>query len=295
MSRAARLAPGMLLLAACGGDAGLPAEDLLLSVAVGAERVVPGQAFPVTVVRQWSRDLEPAPWEERALAPLVLRLEARERHEDGRRVRETLRYRGYAFSRTDLRIPAAVLEATPRGGGPVRRTSSARVRLPVVPEVPTAAPGAPELPGGPLAEPVAAWPWWAGAGLLCGALLGLLRRRVARRAPPPAPAASPPAPDAAARLAAVGARPSTRAQDLAADVREIADVLREHVTWRHGVRTAERTSEEVLAALPAGPRAALANLLVACDPVRYGAHAPTLVERTALLAAAQAFVAGGGA
>jgi hypothetical protein len=124
-------------------------------------------------------------------------------------------------------------------------------------------------------------------------LLGLLRRRRARRTaalPPPEPPA--PAFDAPARLHAIEARV---ASDPVADVVEVADVLRRHVEQRFGVRTAERTSEELLAAVPAGARAALADLLTRCDPVRYAALAPTTEQRTALLDAALVFVKAGNA
>ena len=291
MIRAARLAPVLLVLAACAGDAALPPDDLLLTVSVGAESVATGAAFPVTVVRQWSKDLEPAPWDERALAPLVLRLESSERREDAHHVAETRRYRGYAFGLVDLRVPAAVLEARPQGGGPPRRTSSAPVRVRVRPEVPRDAPGAPELPGEPLAEPVPSWTWWAGAGLAFGTLLGWRKRRRAARAPVASPPEVPS--DAAARLAAIEARASDTPEARVKDVDDVAQVLRGHVARRWGVRTAERTTEEVVESLPPGPRAALATLLAACDRVRYAAHVPTPEERAALLAGARAFVLGG--
>ena len=41
---------------ACGGGAPIPDEDLPLRVTAGAEEVALGKAFPLTVVRVWSRE-----------------------------------------------------------------------------------------------------------------------------------------------------------------------------------------------------------------------------------------------
>ena len=41
-----------------------------------------GRSFPLTVVRVWTRELEPDPWNDAALAPLTVRLEEASRRED---------------------------------------------------------------------------------------------------------------------------------------------------------------------------------------------------------------------
>jgi hypothetical protein len=60
-----------------------------------------------------SKALVPTAWTT-ARSPLVVRLEGTTRREDAR-VEETRRYRGYAFSRTDVLVPAAARRAPARG------------------------------------------------------------------------------------------------------------------------------------------------------------------------------------
>jgi hypothetical protein len=290
----------LLSLTACGGGTPLPDQDLLLRVSFHAEEVVPGRAFPLTVVRSWSKDLEPAPWEDGALAPLVLRLEETTRREDARRVQETRRYRAYAFARGDVLVPAAKFTARPKDGGTERSVRSQRRRLRVVPEIEASKPGPPELPGEPLAEPFRSGPWLWGAGAAV-ALLALLRWRRRKgtvvAAAPTAPPPVPPDVAARARLEEIAARASTSAAARCVDVVETAEVLRTCVASMYGVHTRERTSEEILAALAGGQgvdarvRAPLAALFQACDLVKFAGHESTPEERDALLAGGIQFVA----
>jgi hypothetical protein len=288
-------------LAACGGGPPLPEQDLLLSVAIGADEVTSGQAFPLTVVRAWTKDVEPSTWDERALAPLVLRLEETARREDGRHVEETRRYRAYAFARTDVLVPAAKLTARPRDGGPERSVTSQRRRLRVRTAVDALAPGPPELPGEPLPEPVPWVAWAVGAGGVVGLLLGLWiwRRRRALLTAAPAPvAAEPDAPADRARdrLRALLPPREDRSDRWWMTTVLVVAILREYVAGRYGVRTRERTTEEILAALPnrdpadAAARARLADLLRHGDAVKFAGHAPTRAEFEAFPADALAYV-----
>ncbi len=291
-----------LLLGSCDRGPAIPEVDLLLRVTTGAAEVEPGAAFPLTIVRVWSQDLVPVAWDDRALAPLVVHLEKTTRREDAHRVEETRRYRGYAFSRTDVRVPAPKLVARPRRGGPDRVVNAAPLLVRVKPVLDAASPGVPELPGEPLAEPARRWPYVAAAVVLLAALAAALLRRRRPAPPPPAPLAEPPPiadPADARALAAlrrVRARDGAAPADLATDVADTVGVVRDYLSERFGLPTAERTSEEILAdaalvrALPSPAHAALRDVLARGDRVKFAAHAPTAAERLGLLDSAEAFV-----
>lgn len=305
MRRAAPVPLLLLALAACGGGTPLAETDLEVRVLLGAggeaEPVLPGRAFPLSVVRTWRADLTPEAFEERSLAPLVLVLSGVSRREDRGRVEETRRYDAYAFAREDVRVPQVVLRASPPDGGPPLKATSQRFRLRVEPSVEARAPGPPELPEGLLPPPGRPWAWIAaGLGLLVATALGFVaRRRAGRRHPPsgaPAPAApAPPAPHALAlaRLAALAAAAPGDAASRARDVEALADALRDYVAGTTGVPARTRTSEELLGALPAAfepQREALRGLLARCDLVKFATHAPSAAERAAALEQATAIV-----
>ena len=94
----------LALLAACTRHDPIAAEELALRVALpaGLERVPFGQSFPLEVMRVWEKDLVPGEWDDRALAPLVVRLEEVTLREDDVRVEERRRYRAYAFLRGSI-------------------------------------------------------------------------------------------------------------------------------------------------------------------------------------------------
>lgn len=279
----------LALLAACDAGPPIPATDLLLRVTAGAEEVAPGRAFPLTVVRVWSKDLVPAEWSDRTLAPLHLRLEEARRREDAARVEETRRYQARAFALGDVAIPAPKLRARPKDGGPERAAVAEPVRVRVRPELDPAAPGPPELPGEPPRAPFR-WVPWAAAAAAALAALALARRRkrpAAAPAPPPPPA---PHERALARLREIAER---EPRDVPADFASTSAVLRDYVAERFAVRAAQRTTEELLAAPEtAACRDALAGALGPCDLVKFAAHRPDPAERSRLLALAEAFVRG---
>ena len=288
----------LLLLAAsaCGGGPPIPPADLLLRVTAGSEEVETGKAFPLTVVRVWSKQFEPQAWDDRTLAPLVVRLESENLREDDARVEETRVYRGYAMSRSDVVVRSPSFTAQPKSGGAARTVKAEGLRFRVKSSLDAKAPGAPELPGEPEQEP-STWPWWlaggAGALALLGAWFVLRRRPAAPPAPPPLAArAAPAAPHIAAldALQRLRERTTDRPGDRCTDVAEVSDIVRAYAAERFAVRTAGRTSEELLAAPTLDRRDLLAQVLGPCDSVKFAAHLPTTEERAVLLDAAEVYV-----
>jgi hypothetical protein len=258
----------LALAAACGEEAPIPAAPLTITAA--APEVELGKAFPLTVVRTWSKGHTPAPWDDAALAPLEVRLLETSRREDGRRVEETRRYRGYAFSLTDVRLPGLEL----------------RVKRALDPK----SPGPAELPGEPLPEPTSRWPLWAVGAALLGAFVLLLRRR---RAPPtlaaPAPAPEPPPPGphvlALERIDRLRGQEPHGRDEISAFYIEASGLLRDYVGERFNVRADVMTTEELIEI-----QASLARVLPDCDLVKFARHEPTASERERLLDRAEAFV-----
>jgi hypothetical protein len=282
-----RLSVSLLLVAASCGGPPIPAVDLLLRVTPGAEEVELGRGFPLTVVRVWKKDLAPAEWNDRALRPLAARLLGVSRREDKERVEETRRYRCHAFTLDDVRIAAVKLVARPRDGGPEVVAVDGPLRVRVRRALDPLAPGPPELPGDPVAEPFPRIPFALAAVAAAVALLWVSRRN-RRRAPLAAPAAAPPDPPhlrALARLREIRER--------GADPAAASAVVRDYLAERFDVRAAERTTEELLDAPPlAAHRDALAAVLVPCDLVKFAGARPSPPERARLLDAAEAFVEG---
>ena len=198
----------ILALAAACGD-GTPISDVPLQVTAGVEEVALGRAFPLTVVRTWSKGSEPADWSDETL--VVLPTETT-RREDGTRVEETRRYDAYAFSLDDLTTPVEL-----------------RVKRALDPRQP----GPAELPG---AVPAKTFPWRT-VGVALAALLLLLRRRRPTAEPPPPEPDSPAQP--APHLRALARLARARRAELQACYAETAALLRDYA----GVRAAETTED----------------------------------------------------
>lgn len=161
-----------LSVSACGGEAvELPQVDLDVDVSVNVLEVAPGESFEVEVTRLWRKDLLPADFDAAALQPLALVALASERVEDGTRVQERRRFRGYVFAREDIVVPSYVFAA--RQGNENRKVSAPPIRIRVTPEVDADEPGAPEHPDAPPLDATSHpwWPWTVGALV---ALLGLI-------------------------------------------------------------------------------------------------------------------------
>ena len=62
MTRRARAAAAAaLIVLGCAAEAPIPEADLAITVAAPDTEVRYGEEFPLTIVRIWSRDLEPLP------------------------------------------------------------------------------------------------------------------------------------------------------------------------------------------------------------------------------------------
>lgn len=258
----------LALVVGCGG--GAPISDVPLRISAGAAEVELGKAFPLTVVRTWRRGQAPAAWNDEALAPLEVRLQEIAQREDDRRVEETRRYLGYAFSLTGISLPGLEL----------------RVKRSLDPETP----GPAELPGEPLAEPTPPWSWAAVGAALLAAFVLLLRRR---RAPPatsaPAPSPAPPAPGphvrALERLARLrGQQPQGRDETQAYYI-EASRLVRDYVEERFALPAGVMTTEQLIE-----HQTPLSHVLPLCDLVKFARHAPTAAERGQLLDAAESYV-----
>lgn len=302
--RAALVVAAAAWAGGCGGGAGeTPAieGEVAIRVAAGASEVEFGKTFPLTVVRAWEKSLVPDSWSDRALAPLVVRLESSERTETARHVVETLRYAAAAFERESVTVEGPVLVARPPGGGREREARGEPITIAVRSALGgAAAPGPPELPGDLLEEP---FRWLApalGAGLASLAatlfLVVRARRKPAAGAPPPAPKGDAARDRALERLArlrgeAARTREATRALYL-----EAAALLRDYVTESHGIDATAMTREEIAAApalaaaLGAARRERCAACVAACDSVVFARHAPGDGERGAFLDSVAAFV-----
>jgi hypothetical protein len=259
----------LALAAACGDET--PISDVPLRLSPGTAEVELGKGFPLTVVRTWRRGQTPAAWDDEALAPLEVRLLETTRREDERRVEETRRYLGYAFSLTDVRVPGLELS--------VKRALD------------PAAPGPAELPGEPLPEPSPRWPAWAavGAALLAAFVLLLRRRRTPPAVAAPASSAEPPPPGpqvrALERLARLRRQQPQGHDEVQAYYVETSKVVRDYVAERFAVPADVMTTEQLIEI-----QAPLARVLPDCDLVKFARHAPTASERERLLDAAENYV-----
>ena len=277
------LGAAFLLAAACGGEA-YPDTDLWITVTAETTDVEVGEAIPLTIVRGWAKHLEPAPWDDAALAPLVVRPESVEKKEIDGRTAEILRYRAYAFTLKDVALPPLAFVARPRDGGAPRVVRAEPMYFRVRRTLDPKAPGDAELPGAMLAEPRGRWvPWVLGMGLLLSALVAGLRYARRTRAPDPGPAAA----SLTARERALERLAALRAPDVA----EIADVLRDYLEASQTVPARERTTEEVLADSTMPHREHLAVVLGAGDRVKFATYAPSAEEGAQFLEHAEAFLA----
>ena len=292
MSRLRLVAAGLLCLlaAGCGAREPIPEHDAWIDVAVEAERVVSGQAFPLAVTRIWRKDLVASAWDDALLAPLEVRAEGLERQEDAHRVRETRRFRAYAFALDEVRVRPVPFAVRPAAGGEARVVHAAGLTLDVRPTLLPTRAGAPELPGPPLADPPSRAPWIL-AGALVAVLLGLGLVAARRRAPVEPPERSEPeAPSPAADRIALDALAALRAAG--GSVEAAAEILRAYAAARFAVRAPYLSTEEVLAAprLADTPRERLAAVLRASDHAKFAAGRIPEPERAQRVDDAEAFV-----
>jgi len=281
-------------LPACGGRGAIPEVDLLVTVSVGKTQVHIGEGFPVTVTRVWRKDIEPSPWDDGVLSPLVVRARGVKRREDRLRVEETRTFRGHAFTLQDVTIPPVLLVGRSIGGSGKLVTRSAAVPLTVMPVLDPQAPGPPELPDAPQPRRPA-WPTILLASLLALGLAGVfVRRRFAHR--------SSYAPrdesesgrfteeQALSQLEALRAASPTTDDERRTDRAAVAAVIRAYVAERFSIPAEVRTSEELVASASAARQDMLRCVLVPCDRVKFAAHMPSDGERVRGIEQAAAFV-----
>lgn len=166
-------------------------EDLHLRITAAVQEVEFGVAFDLTVERAWSRALEPEPWEDDRLAPLVLEPKSVVLEDTGAGFHEVRHYRARAFRTGELVLPQVWLRARQADGG-TRIAASDEVALRVVSALSATDAGEVELPGPPFPAPrrLAPGPLLLGAGvtvLLAWAIVRAVRRRAQRARAPAAP------------------------------------------------------------------------------------------------------------
>ena len=288
MRRAAAWACPLLFLAGCGDRVAIPETDLAVEVVLGTSEVETGRGFDVTVVRTWDRRLEPSPWDDGALSPLVLRDVRRTQRADDRRVQETLQFRAHAFTLENVTVAPVAFVGRPRDGGSPRIATSGALRLQVRPTLDPAAPGPPEGPGPRPPVPTPAWGWFVALTVLLAAL-GLAWARARRRVPVAASAGG--EADLAWLTALRGHAPGDDA-GRRGDVLAVAELVRRRAGQRVGAPGRCRTTPELSRAFgratPAG--AALEAVLVPADHVKFARRLATGALREEVLVAAEAFV-----
>lgn len=277
----------------------IPGQDLLLQIHVETHAVEFGQAFELSVVRVWSRDLAPERWDDRALEPLVLRPIATSRRQNALRIEETRRFRAYLFRHGDVVIPAVVFRAKPRNGGLLREVHSEALELSVkagLDPADTRNIEVLEL----LSQPASPWFAWSAAGLVLLAGLSLLIYNFAHRG-----SATPRATDrpsvnahqrAAERLLALRTQQPVGGSENRAFYVEASDLLRSYIEDQFALRAKRMTTDEFLEAqqtvraLQAEERAILSGFLELCDLAKFAGQQPGTTEREQLLDAADTFL-----
>lgn len=261
----------LAVLVACSDTTPIPSVELGLDVRLDRNRVSTAEPFEVTVVRTWSRELEPAEFDPSALAPLFTVPVETSRRESSTHVQETRVLRAWAFTRSSPSLDGLEFRARPRAGGKEVLARAGALELVVVPRVDADSPGPPESPDRPYAAPAGppAWPW-ALALLAFG--LGFARWRA--RDPLVEQAAAPDRPDpwerARARLAELsGSRdPRDLAERLAALLRELlASEIEGPIEALTTPELLQRCSEEL--ELGARSRQELEELLAWADRLRF--------------------------
>jgi hypothetical protein len=202
-----------------------------------------------------------------------------------------------------LTLPALSVSFQPEGAAPdspaqALHTAPALITVTAV-APPDADVTAPRDIAPPVALPRHGWPPWArlaGAAATGLAILSAVWWYWRRLRVPPAPPRQP------AHLVAREALRRLQRDDLIGQQRieefyvRLSAIVRHYIEWRFGLRAAEQTTEEFLAAvlttdqLIAGHRGLLSAFLEHCDLVKFARHQPTTHDMQQALASAQTFV-----
>jgi hypothetical protein len=264
----------------------VPGQHIEVSFELPPHGVSFGEPFAVTVQRSWAGG-EPAPFDDKALAPLSVQLEEAvplpASGDSGTHAGERRRYRARAFMVGEVRIPA--IEFRHRGEV-ATCTPAPFVVKSVLPEPP----GEMEWPGDLRQWPRrGSWHWWVAA--LVAALLGGVWwwRRPAPAAAEPERVRQPPAHELTfAELAAL-ALPDQHDVAVDAFYAALAEIVRGHTQRRFSLPAQVRTSQEIVAAVPIGTTP-LQRCLLACDVVKFGALRPAREAHALARQQAEAFV-----
>jgi hypothetical protein len=282
----------VLLFAATSCDSGpLGHAEVEIRVSGAPDEIAIGRSFPLTVVRVWTRELEPDPWNDAALAPLTVRLEDTSRREDAVFVEETRRFRAYAFEPGAATVPPIAFAAAPASGGAPRTASADGFTIRVKPTLDPKTAGPPELPA-EISERARWWLWAGGALAALGGAALLVRASAARgrRAEARSATAEVSRKGALERIAALRAQTPRTPEEIEAWHAETSTLVRDFLasTWKIGAH--ERTTEELMAAWGPAERVALDRSLLACDFVRFGRAESTAAGRDGILEAAEDLV-----
>lgn len=248
-----------------------------------------GKPFELVVERRWSEELAAEPWDDAALAPLVVLERGRDSRSDDDVVVETIRFEAYAFERDSIRIAKPRWGAAATGGNVIPAVV-AGFELRVTSSLPAADSGVPELPGEPFAEPRARWTWIVplGVALIVIAWFVLRPRRMALAG------SNAMAPSRAEAWRARIDRVESTPQDAA--MAAFAGIARECASAERGFPAHERTTEEIAAWLAGAAhvehaaRAAAEGVLRRADRVKFAQESATAVEVVAARAATHAIV-----
>ncbi len=275
----------------------LPAqfESTITLVGVPAAGVAFAAPFGLVVVRQWSVGWMPQAFDEAALAPLAVELvDSSVNHAGGGFWSERREYRARATAVGEL--PEQSITLRWQGStGEISTTTLRRPALRVGSILPTP-PGELEWAGSVRDLPGPRRWLWAVLALVAGTLgIGWFVMR-GRRRPLPAAGlevgAAAVGPEVAALEALAGLRlpdDVAASEQVAVFYAELKQVVRDYAARRFVVPAFVRSSEELLALMPAG-RAPLGECFSACDGVLFGARRPVTSAHEAARAAAATFV-----
>ena len=283
-----------LLPTACDSPP-LGEAEVEIRVSGAPDEIEIGRSFPLTVVRVWTRELEPDPWNDAALAPLTVRLEDVSRREDAVFIEETRRFRAYALEPGAATVSPITFSAAPGRGGPSRTAATEAFSIRVKGTLDPKTAGPPELPG-TVPEPAR---WWIWAALALAAIGGglMLRRASARRAREDesgSNAAAVAREHALARIASLRGRAPRTTEEIESWHRETSALVRDYLAEARRIHAREMTTEELLSASTGTAREHLDAALTTCDVVRFGRAESTASGRERVLAAAERLIRDGG-
>lgn len=269
----------------------LPEVSQRLRIVPDVTAVEFGERFTLEVERRFTESLRPQPWDDAALAPLVVRETDRASRVDDGVVVETIRFDAYAFERDVVRIEKPRWGAQD-GDGEVIPALGHGLELRVTSSLPADDAGVPELPGEPFPEPTSHARWWVMLGGGLALVFALLVRAHGRSRGDTRAAGERSRVDVwLGNAAAVDATVPSAA------IAAWARLARECLEVEGGIPALERTTEELTgdglitkATVEVGS-AELGRLLRLADRVKFAEHGATRAEAEDASAALRTFFA----